>query len=121
MFERVPIRKALGKTLRAIGGQECGEVLILVWSDDTFSAVRGGSTDNFDWYDFEIGLESHAAYGSSQLWWPVKLVELGIVTAEEVKESEAKVKAALAKKTEDEERRRYEELRKKFDAQTVPS
>lgn len=93
MKERVPIQKAIGKTLANIGGQECGEVLIFLWSDGTFSAARAGSNWE-DWHDFEISMEPHPVYGGSQLWWPAKLVELGIVTDAEVKEAEAKAKAA---------------------------
>lgn len=114
MMKQVSIRESVGKTLRAVGGQECGEVLILIWDDGTFSAVRGRSIDNnYDWKDFEISLEP-SPYGS-QLWWPAKLVELGIVTDAEVKESDIKVQAATAKRHEEQERQRYEELRRKYE------
>lgn len=98
-----------------VGGTECGEMLIIMWTDDTFSAVRPDFSDG-GLIDFDISLEPHPAYGSSQLWWPAKLIELGIVTEAEVKESDEKAKAAAAKQKEAQERALLERLKAVYDS-----
>ena len=87
----------------------------MVFTDQTFAAARCPIHGDTAWDDFEISLQPHPAFGGSCLWWPVKLIELGIITKEEVIESNRLVEAEQKKRDEAQERATLQRLLAKYD------
>jgi hypothetical protein len=115
MKAQVNATAVAGKTVERVRKES--DALFIFWTDGTFTAlhVTGNVAADSELEDLWLSLEPHPAWKSSQLWWPAKLVELGIATDVEIKESEAKVKAAQEAQRLDFERQQYEKLKAQFE------
>lgn len=113
MKTQVWLRDTVGKTLERI----ClDDVIVFLWTDGTFSVGRmnrDGLDDKFE--DMVISMEPHPDWHSAQLWWPAKLVELGIASDSEIKEAQERAEKATAAAQAKRDREQFEFLKRKLE------
>ena len=105
-MKQVNFTDAVGKTIKKVG-LNCHEaVLVVVYSDETFSAIEGGKS-----YEGDINFrEDDFLY----MHGSIDPVEFGFITQEEFDRINAEEDEKRKKRLEQDERYTYERLKAKF-------
>lgn len=83
MLKQIKLREASGRTIKSV--HHDGDSICFIFDDGTFALVRQDTYNYNDIVDEIVSLDPQ----KFDVWWPAKLIELGVLTKEEYADAKA--------------------------------